>query len=115
MDRSDPMHNLGYALMLWLRNMAGEGEAEDIENVKKFASLARKPLDFFKGLTQGTDKQLFDKLRLFDRDEVSDSEEEKNLPTLLLEPMRQFQVSIRVEPTAIAWYGLAMAAYRSGE
>merc|ERR1719395_9462 len=86
MDRSDPMHNLGYALMLWMRSMAGEGEAEDIENVKKFASLARKPLDFFKGLTQGTDKQLFDKLRLFDRDEVSDSEEEKNLPTLLLVP-----------------------------
>jgi tetratricopeptide (TPR) repeat protein len=86
MDRSDPMHNLGYALMLWLRNMAGQGEAEDLENVKKFASLARKPLDFFKGLTHGTDKQLFDKLRLFDRDEVSDSEEEKNLPTLLLVP-----------------------------
>jgi tetratricopeptide (TPR) repeat protein len=85
-DRSDPMHNLAYALFLWCRLRAGLGEADDGAIVAKFVSLARKPLDFFKGLTHGTDKQLFDKLRLFDRDEVSDSEEEKKLPTLILEP-----------------------------
>jgi tetratricopeptide (TPR) repeat protein len=85
-DRSDPMHNLAYALFLWCRLRAGLGEADDGTIVAKFVSLARKPLDFFKGLTQGTDKQLFDKLRLFDREEVSDSEEEKKVPTLILEP-----------------------------
>jgi tetratricopeptide (TPR) repeat protein len=85
-DRSDPMHNLAYALFLWCRLRAGLGEGDDATTVAKFVSLARKPLDFFKGLTHGTDKQLFDKLRLFDRDAVSDSEEEKKAPTLLLEP-----------------------------
>jgi tetratricopeptide (TPR) repeat protein len=85
-DRSDPMHNLAYALFLWCRLRAGLGEADDGQIVAKFVSLARKPLDFFKGLTHGTDKQLFDKLRLYDRDEVSDSEEEKKLPSLILEP-----------------------------
>ena len=80
------MNNLAYALFLWMRLRAGLGEADDAETCKKFVSLSRKPLDFFKGLTHGTDKQLFDKLRLFDREEVSDSEEEKKVPTLILEP-----------------------------
>ena len=92
------MSNLAYALFLWMRLRAGLGEADDAETCRKFVSLSRKSLDFFKGLTHGTDKQLFDKLRLFDRnpkDEVSDdSDGEKQVPTLVerfdIEPFPDF-------------------------